>query len=192
MTQIGLNLLIEQRYSPRSFQTIALEQEKLDLLLLAATRAPSSSNVQPWRFLYAHHADIINFQLFSDALSGNNRTWAPHASILMLSLALKNGPSGNPNRYALHDTGAAVANLSLQALHMGLFVHQMGGFEHEVVRQNLQIPEEVELGAMIAIGYLAHPNQLPTEMAETELKRTTRKPIEQIAMSGKFALSLLS
>lgn len=42
-----------ERWSPRAFTGEIIEETQLLTLLDAAHWAPSSSNMQPWRFLYA-------------------------------------------------------------------------------------------------------------------------------------------
>ena len=42
------------RWSPRAFTGEAMPQEALMSLFEAARWAPSASNIQPWRFVYAH------------------------------------------------------------------------------------------------------------------------------------------
>ncbi len=61
--------------------------------------------------------------------------------------------NGNPNRFAFHDTGMAVANLLLQALAMDIYVHQMGGFSVEKVKEYFKLMMNIEPVAMMAVGY---------------------------------------
>jgi len=43
--------------------------------------------------------------------------------------------NGQPNRWAMYDTGAASVSLCLQAVVLGMCVHQMGGFDAEKARE---------------------------------------------------------
>ena len=49
------------RWSPRSFTGETISDADLALLFEAARWAPSSSNIQPWRFLYAKRDGVVKF-----------------------------------------------------------------------------------------------------------------------------------
>ncbi|HWI47251.1 MAG TPA: nitroreductase family protein, partial [Rummeliibacillus sp.] len=52
MTQSTLNKVMHERKSVRKYDPqVKIPQSQLEELLLEATSAPSSSNLQPWRFL---------------------------------------------------------------------------------------------------------------------------------------------
>jgi nitroreductase len=75
--------------------------------------------------------------------------------VLLLSVAKRTfTQSGKPNFFALHDTGAASATLSLEATALGLHTHGMAGLDREKARTLFQIPEDFEVGAAWALGYL--------------------------------------
>ena len=43
--------LVKARYSARSYEQRAVEQEKIDYILECARLAPSAVNFQPWKFI---------------------------------------------------------------------------------------------------------------------------------------------
>ena len=88
--------------------------------------------------------------------------------------------SGAPNHHALHDTGAALANLMLQATALGLHAHGMAGYDHERARKELGIPDDYELGAAVAIGYLDDPAKLPEPLRKREEEPRQRKPLQEL------------
>ena len=187
-TQPRLSPIVENRYSPRSFASTALPEGYLELLLEAARRAPSGGNSQPWRFIYAEKANHPEaFVKMADCLMGNNQLWAPQAPLLLCVVAQEVNAEGKPIGSAKYDCGAAMAWLTVQASELGLYVHQMGGFEREKARQELHIPEGFAPVVMAAVGYLGHPDALPEHLKPGELKRTGRHPIEHIAFIGSFA-----
>jgi nitroreductase len=61
--------------------------------------------------------------------------------------------NGIPNRLHFHDLGAANENMFLEAFKQGLIMHEMGGFDVRKAREVFNIPEDYEIGSMIAIGY---------------------------------------
>ena len=90
------------------------------------------------------------------------------------------GHNQSPNRWAQHDTGAAAENLCLQASSIGLAAHQMGGFNADLARAKFAIPAQFTPMAMIAVGHVGDPNQLPDELKQRELSERKRKPLGEL------------
>jgi len=51
--------------------------------------------------------------------------------------------SGQENRHALFDTGAAWMSLALQARKLGLYAHSMAGFDVEKAHKILGVPKVI-------------------------------------------------
>jgi nitroreductase len=180
----GVQELFLRRWSPRAFAAKPVSREDLRTLFEAARWSASSYNEQPWRFLVGVKGDAT-YQKIYDALVEFNQQWAGHAPVLILSAARKQfSHNGAPNQYALYDTGAATALLMLQATHLGLHAHSMAGFDHAKARAAFGIPENFEVGAVTAVGYLGDPEMLPEGMREQEKAPRGRKPVEEIVFSA--------
>ena len=137
----AMHELLEKRWSPVAFSPRAVEAEKLRSVLEAARWAPSSFNEQPWVFLVSTKDDREAYERLQGLLVEGNRVWAQFAPVLMLSVAKLNfALNGKPNRHALHDVGAASAYLTMQATALGLYVHQMAGYDVERARREFSIP----------------------------------------------------
>lgn len=181
----SLNPLILERWSPRAFAETPVTEEQITRLFEAAKRAPSSYNIQPWRFIYTHKEES-GYNDFFDALMEPNQQWAKQAPVLFITLAQTHDNSGNPNPYSWHDVGIAMGHLLMQATHDGLRIHQMGGYYADKARENLRIPEGFEPVAMGAIGYEGDPESLPEPFMENELSPATRKPIKELLFKGQW------
>ncbi len=141
------------RWSPRGFDAAnSLSAEELHSLFEAARWAPSSSNEQPWKFYFAKNA--ASRAKFNHFVNETNRTWASHASEIIVVTARKNfAASGAPNMHAWYDTGAAVMQLVLQAQRLGLVARQMGGILRDVIERELGIDiSQEDIICCIAIG----------------------------------------
>ena len=187
LTQVPIADLIAQRWSPRAFDASKPVSNVQVLSLLEAARwAPSCFGDQPWRFIVCQknskqNADESAWKNAFDCLAPSNQTWVKAAPILMLTCAdTLFGHNQQPNRWAQHDTGAAAENLCLQASHMGLAAHQMGGFNADLARDKFAIPAQFTPMAMIAVGYAGDPNQLPEELKQRELAERKRKPLGEL------------
>ena len=180
-----LNKLITDRWSPVAFDSRKVEFDTLHLLFEAAKWAPSGRNSQPWRFVFATK-DMPDYKLFLGLLSEANQVWAKTAPLLVLPLAQVISTYKNrPNRLAFYEAGMAVGNLLLQATHMGLMVHQMGGYDVERAKEELVIPTRYEPLAMMAIGYKGDAVQLPKEVAAWEERKRERMEISKFLVAGR-------
>jgi nitroreductase len=179
----GCHDLIRRRWSPRAFSDKEVTPAELKKLFEAARWAASSSNEQPWRFLVGRRGDETYQKIFA-SLVEFNQSWAKSAPVLILSVAKKTFTGkGAPNHYNLHDTGAATANLGLQATADGLHTHSMAGFDAEQARASFAIPSDYDIGAVTAVGYFGEPAALPEHLLKIEVAPRQRKPLEEFVFS---------
>ena len=94
--------------------------------------------------------------------------------------------NGKPNRHGQYDTGQAVAQLALQATDLGLFVHQMAGFDAEAARERFHVPANHTPMAAIAVGHPGEASDLPEALAEKERGPRERVPVSTFAFAGKW------
>ena len=180
-----INSLIINRWSPRSFSPEDITDKELFSLFEAARWAPSSSNSQPWRFIYAKRNSKNWTDLFN-LLVDFNKQWCANASALVVIVSRKNFEhNGQPSITHQFDTGSAWENLAIQAVSQGLVTHAMAGFDYEKARKDLEIPVDYEVVAMIAIGKRGPKENISPELQAREIPNT-RKPLSEIVMEGKF------
>jgi nitroreductase len=177
----SLHELIRKRWSPNQFSSRPVEPEKLRTMFEAAQWAASCFNEQPWRFVLASRAEPEQFQKVLGLLAERNQQWAHTAYALGFSTGKKTfSHSGKPNRFALHDAGAATANLAIEGTALGVRTHFMGGFDTQRARSEFHVPEDFEIGAAFAIGYI--------DEAATPPPARTRKGLEEIVFSGDWGI----
>jgi nitroreductase len=178
---------IVKRWSPRAFSAKPVSPEVLRSLFEAARWAASSFNDQPWSYLVATKDDEKNFSKMLGVLMDMNAAWARQAPVLALSVARQRFKHNDaPNPVALHDVGAANAQLTMEATSRGLVVHQMAGFHHDKARQLFEIPEGWVPVSAIAVGYPGDPETLPEQLKTPELAARTRKPLSEFVMTGHW------
>lgn len=179
--------LIKNRRSLRAYDTRPIEPEKIHSLFEAVRWAPSSSNEQPWRYIYATKEQPELWQKLFDCLSDGNKIWAKDAPLLMLSLTRRNFVSSDrPNNFANYDLGAANSFLSLQAVELGLQLRQMAGYSQAKAKESLNISDEFAMGTMIAIGYPGNPEALPQVLRVRELAPRERFLQSEFALNKSF------
>jgi nitroreductase len=163
--------VIRNRRSRRAYDpTRPVEKEKIVSLFEAARWAPSSVNEQPWIYVYATRDQPELWDKIFDSLNESNKVWVKDVPLLIASFVRKNFTRNErPNGAARYDLGAANAFLSLQATHLGLNVHQIGGYDIEKLTVNLNVPDVYEPVTVLAIGYPGEPENLPEHLKVREL-----------------------
>lgn len=170
------------RWSPRAFSDRSLSDQDLNTILEAAHWAPSSYNDQPWRFIVAKTDEQL--QVFHEILNEFNRSWASKAPVLLVVASDKLRANGDPNGAHAFDAGAAWGYIALQASLLGIASHAIGGFDREKARTLLNVPDQYELHAVIALGYQGDADQLPDGLREREVPNT-RVDLDQVVFEGK-------
>lgn len=167
--------IFRERWSPRSLSGELISDESFYKILDSARFAPSSFNEQEWRYVWSKKP---NWSALFELLAPPNQEWCKDASHLVLVCARSNYTRNNKlNRVASFDVGLSVQNMLLQASMIGLVGHPMGGFDIELARKNLKIPDHFEVLIMIAFGVYKESNEIPSE----------RKPLEDVINEGGFS-----
>jgi nitroreductase len=180
--------LIKNRRSPRAFSTKLIEPDRIFSLFEATRWAPSSTNEQPWLYLYATRDQPDLWPIFFDCLNEGNKLWAKDAPLLILSLARKNfSKYPGANAHAMYDLGGANSFLSLQAVEMGLQVRQMAGFNYEKTIEKIRIPTSTyEVAVFVAVGYPGDPETLPEKLKLRETAPRERFLQQEFVMNKIF------
>ncbi|WIO73033.1 nitroreductase family protein [Porticoccaceae bacterium LTM1] len=187
-TEFAIHSLIKQRYSPYQFSPERLVADAdLAAMLEAARWAASSFNAQPWRYIIAKREDKEDFEQILGCLTEKNRIWAQHAGVLALGFSQLNFEyNGKPNRVAIHDLGAASAQLTLEAENRGLKVHQMAGILQDVIREKFQVPDDFEPVTAIAVGYAEENPELPDDVRQKDSKTRERKSVSDFVFANAW------
>jgi nitroreductase len=184
-TTVPVHPLVAERWSPRGFdQAHELGDQALTALLEAARWAPSSQNSQPWRFLVTRRGEDAHDRLFA-TLAPGNQAWAGTASALVLVAAQTATDDGRPRRFALYDTGQAVATLVTQAQADGLSVCQIGGFNTAAVRAEFGLDDTLTPVVVLAIGRHDRTADLPERFAAHDAAPRTRRPVGDLLLPSR-------
>ena len=186
LTDHSIHDHLRTRWSPRAFSDRPVEPGKLRSLFEAARWAPSAMNEQPWRFIVAIRGSE-GFERLVGCLVPGNQVWARRAAVLVLTVtSVRYAHNDQPNPWAWHDVGLAVAQLTVQATSEGLSVHQMGGFDAAAAQEVFRIPDGFEPVTAIAIGYVGSPDDLPDDVAARERAQRVRRGQEKLVFDGSW------
>lgn len=167
--------LVADRYSVRNFTSEPIKQEDLDLILRAGHLAPTACNLQPQRIL------VINNEEGIEKLKKCTKCHfdAPTAMIIGYSKE-----EAWKRKYDGKDSGEIDA--SIVTTHMMLAAHDIGVgttwvmyYIPEAVQTEFQIPENIEVIAILVMGY-------PAEDAKPYPSHSEFRPREEVVFYNKF------
>ncbi len=165
---------IKQRRSIRSYKEGDIEKEKLDVLLEAIRWSPSWANTQCWEVVLVNDPDTK--RAIQEALAKGNPARdaivkAPVLFIMCAQLKKAGYYKGDaPTKFGdwfMFDLGIATQSLCLAAHSLGLGTVIVGLFEHDKVKQILNVPEEYEVVTIVPVGY---PEKIPSAPKRKESK----------------------
>jgi nitroreductase len=152
--------LLRSRRMVRKFEDRPVEQEKLDLLVEAALRSPSSKNSTPWEFVVVTDRDRL------EKLSAAK----PHGAAFVKGAAAVFVVCADP---ATSDVWVEDASIAATLLHLASFDLGLGscwvqlrGREHasgrsssDYVSELLGLREGLEVDCLIAVGHPAETKE---------------------------------
>ena len=187
-TRVPIHPPIAARWSPRAFDADAvLVAEDAVAVLEAARWAATWGNRQPVRFIVGIRGDET-FTKIADLLRRGN-SYAKAAGCLILVCA-DEGEDERTARYAAVDAGAAIAQLTIEAVSRGLVAHPMAGFNTDGARDVFGIPAGVRPIAVVALGALGDYDAAPPEIIERDAQGRDRLPLDEVAFAGGWGQAL--
>jgi len=148
--------LLTKRRSIRRYRENPVEAEQVDMLVETALRSPSSRGFNPWEFIFITERDLL------DTLSKAK----PHGASFLKNAALGIVVCADPEKCDVWIEDAAIASifLHLASESMGLGscwiqirkrMHNQTKTAQEYIRELLNIPENINVESIIAIGHPA-------------------------------------
>lgn len=156
---------IKNRRSVRSYLPDQLKQEELDLILEAASYAPSGHNDQAWHFTVIQNKDLINYisDKSKEVLANSSIGWMKNMGLNPTINLAYDAPtlvivSGNKSASSPKvDCSAAIENMLLAAESLNIGSVWIGlmtfFFKLEDEMKKLGVPEGYEAYYGIALGY---------------------------------------
>ncbi len=197
-TRVPIQDHIAARWSPRAFDPATeLDADDLVGLLEAARWAATWGRRQPVRFVVGLRGDDAFTTLGGLLRRGNSYARAAAALILVVA---DEGPDETTALYSGVDAGAAMANLSIEAVSRGLVAHPMAGFDTEGAREKFGLADGLRPLAVVAVGTLADhakagedgrdgaevgegERDIAGATAERDRQPRTRLPLEEVVLN---------
>jgi len=162
---------IQKRYSCRAYLEKPVEKEKLEKIFEAARQAPSAKNLQDWRFVATIDKDTK--QRVADCTNHKDAFGKAGAIIAACSACKEIMKCGQ--QIAPIDVAIALEHMALAATELGLATCWIGSFDAGKVKEVLEIPKEVAIIELMALGYPAEGK-----------RQTTREPVKNIVCCDKW------
>lgn len=167
--------VLEQRRSIRKYEDRDVPEELVQRILEAVRWSPSWTNCQCWEIVVVRDA-ATKEKLQQTILPKNPATKAIVAAPVVLAVCGRLGVSGyydnQPSTkfgdWFLFDLGIATQSLCLAAQDLGLGTVIVGLLDHDRAKAVLNVPDGVELVALIPLGYPAKTPPAPKRREAAE------------------------
>ena len=159
--------LIRKRRSIRRFLDQPVEKEKLDLLVEAGLRAPSSRGVNPWHFVVVTDREMLN-RLSQSKEHGSAFLKNAAAGIVVCADASKSDVWVEDASIATTVIHLAAASLDLGSCWIQIRerMHAPQQTAEAYVAEQLKLPVALKVQAIVALGY---PDESKTPHARESL-----------------------
>jgi nitroreductase len=163
--------VIKKRYSCRTYQDKPIEQDKLDQIFEAARQAPSAKNLQDWRFV------VVTDKKVKQQVAGctNRQDAFGQAGAIIAACSVCGETMKCGQQIAPIDVSIALEHIALMAAELDLATCWIGSFDAGRVKEVLEIPKEVAIIELMALGYPAGGN-----------RQTTREPMKNMVCRDKW------
>lgn len=166
--------LVKQRYSVRKYDSRPVEAEKLAMILEAGRLAPTGVNYQPQRILVVQGEDMEKMKGCSPCIFG--------APVVLVVCYDKNESWKSRTGREIGDVDGTIVltQMMYQAEELGIGSLIVGMYKEPLLRERFCIPENLEIVALLVMGYAADDCEPHPEL------HPSRKPIEETVFYGSF------
>jgi len=142
---------IARRCSVRSFEDKPVEHDKIRAVLDAALAAPSARNLQDWRFIVV--TEKPTREKLAEAAKG--QSFVAEAPVVIVACGTGDHVMTCGEKCYPIDVAIAVDHMTLAAVELGLGSCWVGAFYQDKVKAILGIPADVNVVALLPLGYPA-------------------------------------
>lgn len=174
--------ILKKRRSVRSFDSRPVNRDDVIAICEAARSAPSACNSQTWRFVAITDKETIQ-RICKEAMRPViPNKWLGQAPLIIVGcskldiISNRIGTKVTGIEYYQIDLGIAMEHMVLKATDLGLGTCWIGWFNENRIKEVLNIPKEIKVSAMLAVGY----------PADEPPKKRSRKALGKILFGDKW------
>ena len=177
---------IEKRRAYRSLIPVEITEDLIKDLAECAQITASCFNNQPWKYIFVY--EKVMLEKMHEALSSGNE-WANKSSLIIVVLGKKDDDCVIHDRvYYRFDIGMATCAMILRGTELGLVAHPIAGYSPRRTREILQIPEDVDVIALVIVG--KHTDKIDPVLSENQVEaeksRPKRKDIDEFVYMNRY------
>ncbi len=190
-----LEQLVRKNRSYRGYdESVSVTSEQLYRLLSCVRLTPSSTNLQPLKFLVTNtpeeNAKIFPYTKWAGKLSHLHLPYEGHRPTAYVVIFIDRTIAQNPTPF-LKDVGIAAQTLLLGAVEQGLGGIMIGSFDHDAILKEFSLPDTLQPELVVALG---KPDEtIVLEDAEggevsyyrdaQDVHRVPKRPLEELILN---------
>ena len=144
--------VVEKRQSIRNFSSKKVDWREVIKAIDSALQAPSAGNMQTLRFIIVSDRDKI--KKLADA---SQQDFVAKAQFVVVVCSDKSQIArmyeDRTEMYSRQNAGAAIEHFLLKIVDLGMASCWVGAFSDRVVKEILQIPDDIDVEAILPVGY---------------------------------------
>lgn len=150
---MDLDKAINARHSAQSFKsTKGVDYRDVLKAIDAATKAPIAGNLPALKYVLVSNPDTIKG--LAEAAQQHFISQAKYVVVVCSDKKfLKRSYYKRAEVYSLQQVGAAIENFLIKIVDLGLASCWIGAFDEATVRHLVRVPDEVDIEAMLPVGY---------------------------------------
>jgi len=145
--------VLEKRYSCREYLSRDVNDLDLSKILNYASFSPSAGNLQQWNLIVVKSKEKRE----SLAIASLNQSWMSQAPVHLVVLGneeyVKKFYKIRGELYCKQDCAAFIQSILLIATDLGIDSCWVGAFDNEMLKRELEIPDNLVPYAIITLGY---------------------------------------
>ena len=168
---MGFDSILEKRHCARHFKEKAVSWKDIAKILDSVRYAPCAGGIPTVHIIVMDDKKII--PKIADACLGQSFiSQAPYVLVICSDLdQITRSYGKRAEMYTRQQAGAAIENIFLKTMDLGLATCWIGAFDDNAIKRILDIPKEIEVEAILPIGYEMGKEK---QKAKIELRRIVR------------------
>lgn len=147
--------VIEERHSVRNYSEKKVQLKDIVKIMHAGRLAPAAGNTHILKFIVVDKKEMKE-KIGGAAHEQHFLEKAPYIIVILSDTKQMERAYGERGKkYALQQAGASIENMLLKAVDLNLSSCWIGSFDDAEIKRILRIPDNVEVEALLPIGYSA-------------------------------------
>jgi nitroreductase len=160
--------IIKKRRSIRDYEDKDIPYEDIHEILEAARWAPSTRNLQNWYFIIIKDKEKI--EKIAEIADQSFIKKAPVIIVVCSNDKIIESIYGEKGKmFAIQNVAAAIENILLAATEKEIGSCWIGWFDEKRLKELLEVPEDINIHAIITLGYPKHIPEAPKRKSLSEI-----------------------